>query len=70
MSVGTVDAQSETKWHAIAAEIKPEVRLFIDGEYVDAVEGGRFESINPATGECFESLLEYTDTKSVWIEHG
>jgi len=56
MSVSTVDTQSETKWHAIAAKIMPEVRLFIDGEYVDAVEGGRFESINPATGKVIAEV--------------
>jgi gamma-glutamyl-gamma-aminobutyraldehyde dehydrogenase len=60
MSVSTVDTQSEAKWHAIAADIKPEVRLFIDGEYVDAVEGGRFESINPATGEVIAEVAAGT----------
>jgi acyl-CoA reductase-like NAD-dependent aldehyde dehydrogenase len=77
MSISTVDTQSETKWHAIAADIKPEVRLFIDGEYVDAVEGGDMtqpfggmKQSGNAKDKCFESLLQYTDVKSAWIRHG
>jgi gamma-glutamyl-gamma-aminobutyraldehyde dehydrogenase len=60
MSITTVDPQSETKWHAIAAAIEPEVRLFIDGGYVDAIEGGRFDSINPANGEVIASVAAGT----------
>jgi gamma-glutamyl-gamma-aminobutyraldehyde dehydrogenase len=37
-------------WTALARHIRPETRLFIDGEAVDALAGGRFETINPATG--------------------
>ena len=48
------------KWHAAAAAIKPEVRLFIDGDYVDAIEGGRFETINPATGEVIAEVAAGT----------
>ncbi len=60
MSISTVETSKQEKWHAIAAEIKPEVRLFVDGEYVDAVEGGRFESINPATGEVVAEVAAGT----------
>ncbi|RED44652.1 aldehyde dehydrogenase family protein [Aestuariispira insulae] len=35
-------------WQSRADSFRPETRLFIDGDYVDAVEGNRFESINPA----------------------
>jgi len=60
MSVNTTETQSERKWHAAAAEIKPEVRLFIDGDYVDALDGGRFESVNPATGEVLAEVAAGT----------
>ena len=61
MPIRTVQTSDEEKWRTIAAEIKPEVRLFIDGEYVDAVEGGRFETINPATGEVVAEVAEGTE---------
>jgi gamma-glutamyl-gamma-aminobutyraldehyde dehydrogenase len=38
-------------WRARAANLKPDGRLFIDGERRDARDGRVFESINPATGE-------------------
>jgi gamma-glutamyl-gamma-aminobutyraldehyde dehydrogenase len=31
-------------------------KLFIDGEYVDALDGGRFESINPANRDVIASM--------------
>jgi gamma-glutamyl-gamma-aminobutyraldehyde dehydrogenase len=33
-----------------------ETRLFINGEFVDALDGERFESINPATGEVIAAV--------------
>jgi len=60
MSISVVEKYDGEKWHAVAAAVKPEVRLFIDGEYVDAIEGGRFESINPATGEVIAEVAEGT----------
>ena len=60
MTISAVDNHDGTKWHAIAAGIKPEVRLFIDGEYVDAIDGGRFETINPANGEVITEVAEAT----------
>jgi gamma-glutamyl-gamma-aminobutyraldehyde dehydrogenase len=33
-------------------------RLFIDGDYVDAALGGRFESINPANGDVVAEVAE------------
>ncbi|MCP4202378.1 MAG: aldehyde dehydrogenase family protein, partial [bacterium] len=55
----SVDREKE-KWHAAAAAVKPEVRLFIDGDYVDAALGGRFETVNPATGEVIAEMAEGT----------
>ena len=36
---------------ARAARASIETRLFIDGRYVDAAKGGRFATVDPATGE-------------------
>jgi gamma-glutamyl-gamma-aminobutyraldehyde dehydrogenase len=38
------------RWHDLAAQVKPETRLFIDGKFVDAIDGQRFTTFNPATG--------------------
>jgi hypothetical protein len=40
-----------SNYKSIAAKIKFEGRAFINGKYVDAIDGGKFETINPATGE-------------------
>ena len=60
MTISAVEKYDGEKWHAVAAAVKPEVRLFIDGDYVDAIEGGRFETINPATGEVIAEVAEGT----------
>lgn len=36
-------------------------RMLIDGRWVDASDGGRFESINPATGVAWSSIPEATE---------
>ena len=61
MSLSVVEKYDGEKWHAVAAAVKPEIRLFIDGEYVDAVEGGRFETVNPATGGVVAKVAEATE---------
>ena len=60
MSISVVEKYDGEKWHAVAAEVKLETRLFIDGEYVDAIEGGKFDTINPATGEVITAMAEGT----------
>jgi gamma-glutamyl-gamma-aminobutyraldehyde dehydrogenase len=45
-------------WHARARELKPETRLFIDGQFVDARQGGRFTTVNPATGEPLAEMAK------------
>ena len=42
----------------IASKIKFEGRAFIDGKYVDAIDGKKFESINPATGDMLCSVAK------------
>ena len=38
-------------YKAIAKKLKLEGRAFINGKYVNAIDGKKFETINPATGE-------------------
>ncbi|MDA8711877.1 aldehyde dehydrogenase [Candidatus Pelagibacter bacterium] len=40
-----------TNYKAIAKKLKFEGRAFINGKYVNAIDGQKFETINPATGE-------------------
>jgi len=61
VSLSTVETYDRARWHAVADAVKPEVRLFIDGEHVDAIRGGRFESINPTTGEVFAEVAAGTE---------
>jgi len=37
-------------WRALAARLAPPTRLFIDGDWQDAADGARFQTVNPATG--------------------
>jgi gamma-glutamyl-gamma-aminobutyraldehyde dehydrogenase len=39
-----------------AGKLKPETRNFIDGKFVDAKKGRKFETINPATGAVIASV--------------
>ena len=52
MSIQTLARYDRKRWQAVAtkAQKKLETRLFIDGKFVDAKKGGRFISVNPATG--------------------
>ncbi|MBD3788341.1 MAG: aldehyde dehydrogenase [Sphingomonadales bacterium] len=43
-------------WTARAAALTPETRMFIDGTYVEAASGAKFETINPATGEVIAEV--------------
>jgi gamma-glutamyl-gamma-aminobutyraldehyde dehydrogenase len=45
-------------WQQAAARARRqlETRLFINGEFTNAVDGGRFETVNPATGEVLGSF--------------
>ncbi len=43
-------------WRRRAGKLKFETRNFIDGKFVAAKGGGRFETINPATGEVIATV--------------
>ena len=45
-----------TNYKTIASNIKFEGRAFINGKYVDAIDGNKFETMNPATGEVLCSV--------------
>jgi len=45
-----------TNYKSIASKLKFEGRAFIDGKYANAVDGKKFDNINPATGETLCSV--------------
>ena len=45
-------------YKSIAKKLKFEGRAFINGKYVDAIDGKKFENINPATGETLCSVAK------------
>jgi gamma-glutamyl-gamma-aminobutyraldehyde dehydrogenase len=60
MSLANLENYDLDKWRAVAEDRKArvETRLFIDGEYVDAIDGGRFLTTNPANGEDVAEMAE------------
>ena len=53
MSLEALESYDAGRWYAAAEQARRtlETRIFINGEFRDAAEGGRFHTINPATGE-------------------
>ncbi len=47
-----------TNYKNIASKIKFEGRAFINGKYVNAIDGEKFDTINPATGETLCSVAK------------
>jgi len=45
-------------YKSIANKLKFEGRAYINGKYVDAIDGAKFENINPATGEALCSVAK------------
>jgi len=45
-------------YKSIAKKLKFEGRAYINGKYVDAIDGTKFENINPATGETLCSVAK------------
>ncbi|HEU0155915.1 MAG TPA: aldehyde dehydrogenase [Stellaceae bacterium] len=43
-------------FHRYAADLRPETRMVIDGELVEASSGATFETVNPATGNVIATL--------------
>jgi len=47
---------STINYKSIATKLKFEGRAFINGKYVEAIDGEKFENINPATNEVLCSI--------------
>ena len=62
MSLEHLKSHSLSDWQDTAARIggKIQTRLFINGEYVDAIQGGRFETVNPANGKAVAAMAAGT----------
>ncbi len=60
MSLAKIENHDHQQWASVAdqAQSHIETRLFIDGDYCDAVDGGRFATINPANGETLAEMSE------------
>lgn len=43
-------------WKTRAAALVPETRLYIDGKFVEAASGAKFETVNPANGEVIAAV--------------
>ncbi len=58
MSIQTASELTHRKWRRVARKAmnKPETRLFIGGDYVDAIDGERFETVNPANLEAIATM--------------
>ncbi len=58
MSLAQLRNYDESKWRSVAdsAARSFETRLFINGDYVDSADGGRFATVNPTTGETLAEM--------------
>ncbi len=63
MSANAAKEYLKEDWQKLAsdAETKVEGRLFINGEYCEATNGGKFEVINPATNEVCATVAAGTE---------
>ncbi len=58
MTLATLETYDEARWRQVAdaAKQKIETRMFIDGDYVDAVDSGRFTTVDPAHDETLAEM--------------
>ncbi|MCF7980504.1 MAG: aldehyde dehydrogenase [Pseudomonadales bacterium] len=61
MHISTAEKVTKEEWHSRAADLRPETRLFIDGEFVESVQRKKFENINPANGEVITEMARGTE---------
>ena len=64
MSLEQISEYDANRWQQLAAVARQriETRLFIDGQWVDAADGGRFETIDPSNGEVLAAMAAGTGT--------
>ena len=60
MNLEQIESHDFQQWNVVADKAKTQIetRLFIDGDYVDALAGSRFSTINPANGEVVAEMSE------------
>ena len=60
MSLASIENYDLAQWQSAAERISRqlETRFFIDGKHVDAINGGRFDTINPRNGEILAQMSE------------
>ncbi|MGH7044891.1 MAG: aldehyde dehydrogenase family protein [Stellaceae bacterium] len=56
MNIDQVKALTRDDFHRLAAQLRPETRMLIDGKLVAARSGKWFETINPANGEVIATV--------------
>jgi acyl-CoA reductase-like NAD-dependent aldehyde dehydrogenase len=56
MTAEQVGALTREDFHRMAAKLRPDPRMFIDGRFVNARSGEQFETINPANDEVIASV--------------
>ena len=56
MNLEQAKSLKKRDFHEYADKLKHETRNFIDGKFVAAKKGRKFESINPATGQSFREV--------------
>jgi gamma-glutamyl-gamma-aminobutyraldehyde dehydrogenase len=58
MNIEAVSNRPSSAWRAVAEHelSRLETRFFINGRFVDAIDGNRFESVNPATGKIIAEV--------------
>ena len=58
MSLATIATYDAARWRRVAdtAKQRIETRMFIDGDYVDAADKGRFSTVDPAHGETLAEM--------------
>ena len=63
MSLENIAKHDASRWLELAdqARAQVETRLFIDGDWTDAAEGGRFETIDPSNGEVVAAMAVVTE---------
>ncbi len=62
MSIAALEDYDRERWQAAATKVleRSAKGLFIEGNHADAIDGGRFATVNPATGEILAEVAEGT----------
>jgi len=60
MNLQDLECLTKEQWEEIASDVinRVDTRLFIEGDYVDAKKGKKFESVNPDTGEVIAMVTK------------